>query len=104
MCDLIFNFQGLIIGLITFLIIGVFHPIVVKMEYYWGKESWWMLLLLGTVALVAALFIQETLWSAVFGVLSFSSFWSIKELFEQEERVNKGWFPANPKRKNKRKK
>jgi hypothetical protein len=24
--------------------------------------------------------------------------WSIKDLFEQEERVKKGWFLANPKR------
>ena len=27
-----------------------------------------------------------------------SSFWTIKEVFEQEERVKKGWFPKNPKR------
>ena len=27
--------------------------------------------------------------------------WSIKELFEQEERVKKGWFPENPKKKQK---
>jgi hypothetical protein len=28
-----------------------------------------------------------------------SSLWSIGELFEQRERVAKGWFPKNPKRK-----
>ena len=28
-----------------------------------------------------------------------SCLWSIKELFEQRERVRKGWFPENPKRK-----
>ena len=33
---------------------------------------------------------------AVFGI---TSLWTIKELFEQEERVKKGWFPENPKRK-----
>lgn len=101
--NLLFHFEGLIIGLLTFLIIGLFHPIVVKMEYYWGKESWWMLLILGLIALVVTLFIKDTLWSAIFGVLAFSSFWSIKELFEQEERVKKGWFPSNPKRKKQRK-
>lgn len=99
-----FNFEGLIIGLLTFLIIGLFHPIVVKMEYYWGKESWWLLLIVGLIALIVTVFMEKTLWSAIFGVLSFSSFWSIKELFEQEERVKKGWFPFNPKRKKSRKK
>ncbi|MBR1946747.1 MAG: DUF4491 family protein, partial [Bacteroidaceae bacterium] len=29
----------------------------------------------------------------------FSSFWSIGEVFAQKRRVEKGWFPANPKRK-----
>ena len=32
------NFTGLIIGLSTFLCIGVFHPIVIKAEYYWGLK------------------------------------------------------------------
>ncbi|OYP40493.1 hypothetical protein CG709_05125 [Lachnotalea glycerini] len=29
----------------------------------------------------------------------FSCFWSVQELVEQEKRVEKGWFPKNPKRK-----
>ncbi|MDE5838463.1 MAG: DUF4491 family protein, partial [Paramuribaculum sp.] len=29
-----YNFTGLIIGLCTFLIIGLFHPIVIKCHYY----------------------------------------------------------------------
>ena len=32
------NFDGLLIGIVTFLIIGLFHPVVVKAEYYWGDE------------------------------------------------------------------
>ena len=27
------NFDGLLIGIVTFLIIGLFHPVVVKAEY-----------------------------------------------------------------------
>ncbi|MDE6270388.1 MAG: DUF4491 family protein, partial [Muribaculaceae bacterium] len=38
-------------------------------------------------------------WSALLGVTAFSSFWTILEIFEQRERVRKGWFPANPARK-----
>ena len=33
------------------------------------------------------------------GVFAFSCFWSIKEVLEQRERVRKGWYPKNPKRK-----
>jgi len=35
------------------------------------------------------------------GVIGCSCFWSIKELYEQRERVKKGWFPDNPNRKDK---
>jgi len=31
-------FEGIIIAVATFLIIGVFHPIVIKSEYYWGVK------------------------------------------------------------------
>ena len=34
------NFDGLLIGIVTFLIIGLFHPVVVKAEYYWGTKCW----------------------------------------------------------------
>jgi len=32
------NYIGLIIGVATFIIIGIFHPIVIKTEYYWGVK------------------------------------------------------------------
>ena len=34
-------FTGLIIGVATFLIIGLFHPLVIKGEYYFGTRIWW---------------------------------------------------------------
>ena len=43
--------------------------------------------------------VDNILVSSLLGVFAFSSFWTIKEVFEQEERVQKGWFPKNPKRK-----
>lgn len=92
-------FAGLGIGLITFLIIGLFHPIVVKAEYYWGTRSWWIFLILGIVGVAASLLVSSIFLSSILGVFAFSSFWTIKEVFEQEERVKKGWFPRNPKRK-----
>ena len=65
-------FTGIIIALSTFLIIGIFHPIVVKTEYYFGTRFWF--------------------------VLGASLLWSIGELFEQKKRVEKGWFPRREKK------
>ena len=91
-------YSGLIIGICTFLIIGLFHPVVVKAEYYWGTRCWWIFLLLGIAGVATSLCVSNILYSSLLGVFAFSSFWTIKELFEQEERVKKGWFPKNPKR------
>ncbi|MDO4216970.1 MAG: DUF4491 family protein [Bacteroidales bacterium] len=93
------NFIGLLIGVASFLCIGVFHPIVVKAEYYWSKHCWWVFLLIGLISLVASLLIKNLVLSTILGVFAFSSFWSIHELIKQEERVRKGWFPKNPNRK-----
>ena len=92
------RFDGLLIGIATFLIIGLFHPVVVKAEYYWGTKCWWIFLVLGIAGTVASLLVESVFVSAICGVFAFSSFWTIKEVFEQEERVLKGWFPKNPKR------
>ncbi|HIZ27229.1 DUF4491 family protein [Barnesiella sp. An55] len=92
------HLQGLVIGVCTFLIIGLFHPIVVKAEYYWGTRCWWIFLLLGLAGIVVSLWVESVTLSALAGVFGFSSFWTIKELFDQEKRVQKGWFPKNPKR------
>ncbi|MBR6757765.1 MAG: DUF4491 family protein [Bacteroidaceae bacterium] len=90
---------GLVIGVSTFLIIGIFHPIVIKAHYHWGVGCWWVFLLLGIIGVIASIWVENVMWSSLLGVFSFSSFWTIKELFEQQERVRKGWFPKNPKRK-----
>jgi len=93
------NFIGIIVGFVTFLIIGLFHPIVIKAEYYFGVKCWWIFLILGLVSLVISLCVVNDIIATLLGVLSFSSFWSILELFEQKKRVKKGWFPENPKKK-----
>ncbi len=92
------NFKGLIIGLVTFIIIGVFHPLVIKAEYYFGKKSWVGFLVSGILFSGLSLY-TEDLVSISFGVLGFSCFWSIMEIFEQVERVKQGRYPKNPKRK-----
>ncbi|MBR5336057.1 MAG: DUF4491 family protein [Bacteroidaceae bacterium] len=92
------NFSGVAIGVATFIVIGLFHPLVIKAEYYIGVRSWWLFLLLGIVAGVASLLVHNLILSIILGVVAFSSFWSIGEVFEQRKRVQKGWFPKNPKR------
>ena len=93
------NLLGLVIGLCTFFIIGVFHPIVIKCEYYFGTRCWWWFLVMGLVCMVLSVFVGNLFASALLGVTAFSAFWSILEIFEQQKRVQKGWFPRNPRRK-----
>lgn len=93
-----YNLTGLAIGIATFLIIGLFHPIVIKSEYYFGVGCWWCFLLMGIAAAVGSILLSNLFWSTLLAVWSASSFWSIGELFHQRRRVEKGWFPANPKR------
>lgn len=101
MTDLLetYNLLGITIGLCTFLIIGIFHPLVIKGEYYFGVKIWRLFLLFGLICLAAACLVGEMFWSIILGVTGFSSLWGIGEIFQQQERVRKGWFPRNPRRK-----
>ena len=94
-----YHLAGIVIGLSTFIIIGLFHPIVIKAEYYWGTRCWWIFLILGILGIIGSVLTTNILISSLLGVFSFSSFWTIKEIFDQRKRVLKGWFPKNPKRK-----
>ncbi len=89
---------GIVIGIGTFLIIGIFHPIVIKAEYRWGTRCWWFFLLIGIIGIICSILTEHLILSSLAGVFAFSSFWTIKELFDQRKRVKKGWFPMNPKR------
>ena len=91
------NFTGIIIGVSSFLCIGLFHPVVIKAEYYFGTRCWWVFLLVAVVCIAGSLLVASTIPSTILGVVAFSSRWSILELFKQRERVEKGWFPKNPK-------
>lgn len=87
------NFTGIIIAALCFLTIGVFHPIVIKTEYHFSKKVWPVFLVTGIIFLVISLFIKNGIVSPLLGVIGCSCLWSIGELFEQEQRVSKGWFP-----------
>ncbi|MBR2491565.1 MAG: DUF4491 family protein [Ruminiclostridium sp.] len=91
-------YDGILVGLTSFLVIGIFHPIVIRAEYHWSKKCWPLFLVVGLLLLICSILLDSFVLSAVVGVTGFSCLWSIKELFEQEKRVRRGWFPANPKR------
>jgi hypothetical protein len=91
-------FTGIIIATMTFLTIGIWHPIVIKTEYHWGTRPWIIYLFIGIGCCVSALFIENIYISSFLGVFGASALWGIGELFAQKRRVEKGWFPMNPKR------
>lgn len=91
--------SGIIIGVGTFLIIGLLHPVIIKYQYYFGIKQWWIFLIGGIICIASSFFAKSIIVSALLAVLGFSLLWSIQELFEQEKRVEKGRFPKNPKKK-----
>lgn len=93
------NVSSVLLAISTFLIIGLCHPLVIKTEYYFGTRPWWLWLVCGLAAIVGALFVEEDFLSTLLAVFGASLLWGIGELFEQKKRVEKGWFPMNPKRK-----
>lgn len=93
------NYSGILIAVATFLIIGLFHPIVIKSEYHFGTRCWWVFALSGVAFIASSLWVENYILSPILGVLGCSCLWSILELFDQKKRVQKGWFPMNPKRK-----
>jgi hypothetical protein len=72
------NFTGIITGLATFLIIGVFHPIVIKAEYYLGTKCWWIFLLSGVIFGALSIIVSDPILSTILGVTAFSSFFLIQ--------------------------
>ena len=94
------NYTGLISGLFAFVIIGLFHPLVIYGDYYFGVKCWWGFAVAGAILAVSALFVKSFIASSLLGITGFSCFWSIHELFQQQKRVEKGWFPKRDKSEN----
>lgn len=88
--------DGLIIGFVSFAIIGLFHPLVIKSEYHFGVRFWPVFLLCGLLCGGLSVFISSPMPRTILGLAAFSFFWSIHELFAQRQRVRKGWFPKKP--------
>ena len=92
------NYHGILLGLATFVCIGLFHPLVIKSEYHFGVRCWPVFLVMGLAGCLGSLLVDSIYLSVLLGVLGFSCFWSILELFQQRKRVSKGWFPKKTKK------
>ena len=94
----VLNWTGIISGAAMIVLTGVFHPVVVKCEYYFSARVWPVFLVLGVVSLGVSAIAENAAVSSVAGILGAILLWCIRELKEQEKRVANGWFPKNPKR------
>lgn len=92
------NYTGLVIAVVNLLIIGLFHPLVIWGEYYFTKRIWPVFALAGAVFMVLSFRTASDMYSSIYAVIATTCFWSILELYQQEKRVEKGWFPKNPNR------
>ena len=59
------NFSGILLGLVSFLCIGLFHPLVIKGEYYFGTKCWWVFALVGVGMLIGSLFANNMYLSVI---------------------------------------
>ena len=83
------QFAGIILGVVTFVMIGVLHVSVVKIERIWGAQLWPGFVILGALFGIGSLFVDDVLISALLGVNGFLFAWSGPELKKQKERVER---------------
>ena len=88
------NFEGVVVGVMSLVIIGAFHPLVIWFEYHFTQSIWPVFLIAGLLCLIAALFIQG-LFSVLLGLLGVACIWSIRELKEQARRVAAYFHPLD---------
>jgi len=93
------NFTGLGLGLFMLFSIGFGFFWVIKLEYYLGAAIWKAVLVVGLVVCLLSLFMPTFSGSGLLGIFGGSIVWGATELPGQEERVQRGLFPANPRRK-----
>ena len=93
------NLSGLIVGASTFLIIVFGRWACIAGEYHFSKRLWIAFLIVGIASLAGSLFVEPVIPASVLSIFGLTLLWGIHEIIEQEERVTKGWFPSNPKRK-----
>ena len=80
-------YAGLILGVYTFIMIGILHVAVVRIERAIGSQIWPGFVILGFAFGAGSLIVDDVLISALLGVSGFLFAWSGPELKKQKERV-----------------
>ncbi len=92
------NLFGILIGVATFLIIGLGFVWVIRGERYFGLLWWPYVLGAGVLVVVGSLFVSSDWGSALMGGFGASVIWGATELKEQTIRTELGWFPFKEKK------
>ena len=94
-----YRLTGLTVGIFTFLIIGLFHPLVIKAEYWFGTRSWWMFLVLGIAAAALSVCVEGGWCFRYFSASSRSLRSGYPRSFPAAGTCAQGVVPENPRRK-----
>lgn len=92
------NLTGVLLGMYMLVVIGFGFFWVIRLEYHLGAGIWKAVLAVGVLVVIGSLFLPNFTLSALVGIFGGSIVWGATELPDQEERVRRGMFPANPKR------
>ena len=92
------NYFGLLLGLATFLIIGLGFLWVIRGERTFGYLWWPYIMGLGGLVVLGSLFVPSVWGSALLGAFGASLIWGSTELKEQAIRAELGWFSFNGKK------
>lgn len=92
------RFAGILLGIFTMLSIGLGHVWVIKVEYHIGAHVWPVPVIIGAALVLASLWVDHVFLSAALGIFGFTVLWGAHELVRQEKRVERGWFPRNPRK------
>ncbi len=92
------NTFGLLLGVVTFFIIGLGFVWVIRGERFLGYLWWPYIIGLGVLLVLASLFVSSDWGSALLGAVGASLVWGATELKEQAIRAELGWFPFRAKK------
>ena len=94
------NGEGAAVAFASLAIIAAYHPLVIKAEYYFSKKIWPLFAVCGLAGLAGSLFLKGAA-APVAAFWGATNLWCVVEVHAQAKRVEKGWFPKNPRRESK---
>lgn len=92
------SFEGVVVGVGTLAFFALSRWSCIAGEYYFTKRIWIAFLVVGALLVLCALQVENLVISSLLSVLGFCYLWGIGEVIAQEKRVERGWYPRNPRR------